>query len=174
VPLERAAVAALADGEMAGFLAARERVVTTLVAEVTEAVQAAGAARLVFVDSYGVTDGPDQEGPLVADRSWRFGVDPAAVARVCHGYSVMGYSRSVDRFRDDVEAYRRILPPDVPLSIVLSAVPPSCVEAADLPPKIALARGWGADWIEIYVYGLMRLSSLDWIRAALEEERGTP
>jgi hypothetical protein len=174
VPLERAAVAALADGEMAGFLAARERVVTTLVAEVTEAVQAAGPARLVFVDSYGATDDPDQVGPLVADRSWRFGVDPAAVARVCHGYSVIGYSRSLDRFRDDVEAYRRILPPEVPLSIVLSAVPPSCLEAADLPPKIALARGWGADWIEIYVYGLMRLSSLDWIRVALEEERGTP
>ena len=85
----------------------------------------------------------------------------------------MGYSRSLDGFRADVEAYRRILPADVPLSIVLAAIPPSCVEAADLPPKVALARGWDVEWVEFYVYGLMRLAGLDWIRTALrgEEDR---
>ncbi len=170
VPLERAAMGGLVEGEMAGYLGAREQVVTSLVAEVTQAVEAAGPARLVFVDSYGAGDGADQEGPLVADRSWRFGVDPAAVARVCHGYSILGYSRSVDRFRADVEAYRRILPADVPLSIVVTAIPPNCVGPADLPPKVALARGWGVEWLEFYVYGLMRLTGLDWIKTALRRE----
>jgi hypothetical protein len=169
VPLERGAVSALAGGEMAGLIEARERVVTTLVEEVTEAVEAAGPARFVFVDSYGSADGADQFGPLVVDRSWRFGVDPAAIARVSHGYSVLGYSRSPERFREDVEAYRRVLPAGVPLSVVLAALPPTCLEAADLPPKVALARGWDVEWVEFYVYGLMRLSALDWIRAALGE-----
>ena len=53
-------------GKWRGYLGAREQVVTSLVAEVTQAVEAAGPARLVFVDSYGAADGPDQEGPLVA------------------------------------------------------------------------------------------------------------
>ena len=101
------------------------------------------------------------------DTSWRFGVDVTAVAAACQGISTMGYSRSMERFRGDAEAYRERLGPDVPLSLVLRAMPPDCLEPADLPPKIALARRLGVDWVEFYTYGLMRLSGLDWIRSAV-------
>jgi hypothetical protein len=167
VPFERAAIASLGGGEMRGFLEAREGVVTSLVREVTAAVEAEGSTRFVFMDSMGADDAGDQSGPLVPDRSWRFGVDLPAVAAACHGISVMGYSRTMERFRADVEGYRAVLPRSVPLSIVLRAMPPDCLAAGDLPPKIAQAREWGMDWVEFYVYGLMRLSGLDWIREAL-------
>ncbi|HEU5431825.1 MAG TPA: hypothetical protein VFU81_09185, partial [Thermomicrobiales bacterium] len=42
VPLERTAVAALAGGEMSGLLAVREAVVSSLVGEIADAVEAAG------------------------------------------------------------------------------------------------------------------------------------
>jgi hypothetical protein len=168
IPLDRAAVASIADGAMAGLLDARERVVTSLVAGVTEEVErAAPGCRFVFMDSLGASDAGNQTGPLVADTSWRFGVDLRAVAAACHGISMMGYSRDDERFRADAQAYRDRLGPDQPLSLVLRAMPPDCLAAGELPPKIRVARELDVDWLEFYTYGLMRLSGLDWIRDAL-------
>jgi hypothetical protein len=166
VPLERPAVAALTGGEMVGFLAAREEVVSSLVGEITEAVEAAGPARFVFMDSMGAGETGDQVGPLVADRSWRFGIDVADVARHCHGLSAMGYSRSQTRFMADLKRYRDLLPADIPMSVVVRAMPPDCFSPDDLRPKLTAAESLGIDWAECFVYGLMRLEGLDWFRQA--------
>jgi hypothetical protein len=166
-PLERPAVAALLDGEMAALLAARESVVTSLVEEVTAAVEVAGPTQFVFMDSMGADDAGDQAGQLVVDRSWRFGVDVATVAHASHGLSIMGYSRSDERFRADVDAYRPVLPDETPLSLVLRAMPPDCLDPLELEPKVAYARALDIEWLEFYVYGLMRQDALDWIRRAL-------
>jgi hypothetical protein len=80
---------------------------------------------------------------------------------------MMGYSRDMARFEADARAYRALLSPGTPLSLVIRAMPPDCLAAADLPPKVRLARELDVDWLEFYVYGLMRLSGLDWIRDAL-------
>jgi hypothetical protein len=168
VPLERDAIAGLAAGHLGALLDARERVVTSLVAETTEAVErAAPDCRFVFMDSMVATDAGEQTGPPIVDTSWRFGVDIGAVAAACHGISMMGYSRTAQRFSADAHAYRERLGNDVPLSLVLRAMPPDCLEAGDLPPKIGVARDLRVDWVEFYTYGLMRLSGLDWIRDAL-------
>jgi hypothetical protein len=166
VPLEPAAVAALADGEMAGFLAVREDVVSSLVADITAAVEAAGTARFVFMDSMGADESGVQVGPFVADRAWRFGIDLAAVARSCHGMSVMGYSRDQDRFLADLNRYRDILPSGTLTSLVVRAMPPDCFGPDELRPKLAAAEALGIDWAECFVYGLMRLEGLDWFRQA--------
>ena len=166
VPCERAAVAAVAGGEMGAFLDVREQVVTSLVAEITAAVEAAGPARFVFMDSMGADETADQVGPLLADRSWRFGVNVADVARSCHGLAVMGYSRDDVRFRADLERYREIVPPTTPLSLVLRALPPHCFGPDDLRPKLAAAEQAGVDWVECFVYGLMRIEGVDWFRLA--------
>ena len=110
LPLEREAVATIAGGEMGGLLDVREEIVTSLVAEITDAVEAAGPARFVFMDSHGADEGADQTGSFIADRSWRFGIDLPAVARNCHGLAVIGYSRDDARFRADLDRYREILP----------------------------------------------------------------
>jgi hypothetical protein len=166
VPLERAAVAAIADGEVGGLLAAREATVTSLVAEITAAVEAARPARFVFMDSMGADELADQTGPLLADRSWRFGIDVAEVARNCHGLSVMGYSRDDTRFAADLNRYREVLPEPAPLSLVMRALPPQCEGADDLRSKLTMAEKAGVDWVEVFVYGLMRLEALDWFREA--------
>src|SRR4051794_360874 len=62
LPLEREAVATIAGGEMGGFLNAREAIVTSLFAEMRDAVEAAGPARFVFMDSHGADEGADQAG----------------------------------------------------------------------------------------------------------------
>ena len=165
VPLERTAVAALAGGELGGMLAMREGVVGSLVAEAAESVEAAGPARFVFMDSMGAGEGADQTGPPVADRAWRFGIDLPAVARSCHGVTALGYSRGFARFAADVERYREVLPEGTPLSLVVRTMPPDCLGPTDLGPKLAHAEKIGIDWVECYVYGLMRLEGLDWFRA---------
>jgi hypothetical protein len=168
VPLQRTAVVALAGGEMGGLLEARERTVTSLVREIADEVRrVAPGCRYVFMDSMGADETRDQSGDLVAERAWRFGVDLPEVAAACHGISMMGYSRDVARFEADGRAYRTLLAPGTPLSLVLRAMPPDCLAAADLPPKVRLARELEVDWLEFYVYGLMRLTGLDWIRDAL-------
>ena len=166
LPLEQDVVANLAAGELGGYLAARAETVTSLVAEVTAAVEAAGPARFVFMDSMGTSESGEQVGPFVADRSWQFGIDLPTVAARCHGLSVLGYSRAHGRFAQDLDRYRAILPEGPPLSLVLSAMPPDCSGTAELRPKLRLAENMGVEWVECFVYGLMRLEGLDWFRAA--------
>ena len=166
VPLERANVAACADGELGALLDVREETVTSLVAEITEAVEAAGQTRFVFMDSMGADESGDQVGPLVADRSWRFGINVADVAQSCHGVSVMGYSRGGARFEADLDRYREVVPSTTPMSLVVRALPPHCFGPEDLCPKLAAAEQARLDWVECFVYGLMRLEGLDWFRLA--------
>ena len=165
LPLEREAVATIADGEMGGFLEVREEIVTSLFAEILAAVEAAGPARFVFMDSHGADEGADQTGSFIADRSWRFGLDLPAVAQNCHGLAVLGYSRDDARFQADLTRYREILP-HTPLSLIMRTLPPQCLGPSDLRPKLLAAEQAGIDWVEYFVYGLMRLEALDWIREA--------
>jgi hypothetical protein len=165
-PFQRAAVAAFFDGEMGAMLDAREETVTSLVGEITEAVEAAGPARFVFMDSMGAGESGEQTGPFVADRSWQFGIDLPAVTRNCHGLSVMGYSRDNRRFREDLDRYRELLPATAAISLVVRAMPPDCYGLDELRPKLLTAAGAGIHWIECFVYGLMRLEGLDWFRLA--------
>ena len=166
MPLERAMLGALADGELGAFLDVREETVTSLVAEITAAVEAAGETRFVFMDSMGADEGADQAGSLVADRSWRFGINLPNVAQHCHGVSVLGYSRDDPRFEADLHRYREVLPNTTPMSLVLRALPPHCYGPDDLRPKLAVAEQAGVDWVECFAYGLMRLEGLDWFRMA--------
>jgi hypothetical protein len=147
-------------------------VVTSLVAETAQAVATAGPARLVFVDSHGADDAADQVGPTVASRAWRFGIDLAEVSRRAHAVSVMGYSRDLARFRLDIDAYLPFAHPDSPLSAMLRAMPPDCLGAEDLRPKLEHLAQRGVDWVDWYVYSLMRLEGLDWIRQAWPDVQG--
>ena len=104
--------------------------------------------------------------PFVADRSWQFGIDLPAVTRNCHGLSVMGYSRDNRRFREDLDRYRDLLPATTPISLVVRAMPPDCYGLDELRPKLLTAAEAGIEWVECFVYGLMRLEGLDWFRLA--------
>jgi hypothetical protein len=78
----------------------------------------------------------------------------------------MGYSRDNRRFRADLNRYRELLPATTPVSLVVRAMPPDCYGLDELRPKMLAAAEARIDWIECFVYGLMRLEGLDWFRLA--------
>jgi hypothetical protein len=77
----------------------------------------------------------------------------------------MGYSRDNRRFREDLDRYRDLLP-TTPISLVVRAMPPDCFGPDELRPKLVTAAEASIDWVECFVYGLMRLEGLDWFRLA--------
>jgi hypothetical protein len=150
--------------ELLGYTAARERTVSSLVADVAAAAREHGAA-LEFIDLSGAVKGyatgRPTGGPARAI-AWQSGVDIAAVASACDGIEAVTYAADVDRVRDDLDAYG-----DAAVSIILRPAPPDCDGPENLRAKVELARGRGLRRVDFYHYGLMRLDALDTIRAAL-------
>lgn len=162
-------LAPLADGELGAFLTARQAIVTSLVAEVAEAVAAVGSTRLTMMDmsgaAKGYATGQPTGDPAAAD-AWRDGVDPAATARAAHALSVIGYAQDPARLRLDLDAYAALLPAERPLSVALRPMPPDCDSAPNLAAKLAVLRDHNVAWADFYHYGFVRLSALDLIREA--------
>ena len=148
----------------------RQKTVTSLVTDVADE-----GSRLVFLDRTGPlradADGRAAEGMLAAEAmlaaedAWRFGVDPAAVARAAHGYAILAYSGDVDRLRTAVGAYRTACPPETPLRVVLRPGPPETDSADHLVAKVAAVQD-AADAVDFQHYGLNTYAHLDRIAAA--------
>lgn len=138
------------------YARARTSVVTSLAAEVADAVAAEGS-RLVFVDlagaMLGYADGLPAEG-LAADAAWRLGIDPAALGRVVPGYAVLAYARETERVAADIAAYRAALGDGVTLRAVLRPGRPDTTSADHLSAKVTRARAAGADAVDFYHHAL--------------------
>ena len=178
VPLEHDAVGTLFGGEMRPFLDVRQSIVTSLIAEVTQAVRdERSACRVVVMDwsgGLGSYRSGEAEGGLSCERAWQDGVDLADVAASCDGLCVLGYSRDLDRLRRDVHAYRTLIGMDRSLSIALRPMAPDCRSPQDLAERLSVVQSVDPDWVEFYHYGLMRRENLDWIAAALESTADSP
>jgi hypothetical protein len=156
-------------GDLVPYLDVRAETVTTLVAEAAETAAAAGK-RLVFMDLSGAVKGYATGRPTggpAAEVAWRFGIDLAALERVCPEVEVLGYAADVERLRLDLETYGHILE-GRPFSVALRPSPPDCESAENLAAKLGLARELGAARVDFYHYGFVRLEALDWIRAAID------
>jgi hypothetical protein len=170
-PLDRAAAAELADGEMAGYLAARTSCVTGLVAEVAEAVRGQGA-RLSFCDLSGALKGyasGDPTGEAAAATSWVLGVDIGQLAEAGARIGALGYTADPGRLRLDLASYTRLLA-GRPFALTLRPMPPDAPSAENLRAKVAAAHEFPVEELSFYHYGLARLEALDWIREALATE----
>jgi hypothetical protein len=170
LPVTREAMGGLADGALGAMLDARRAVVTGLVAEIAEAVGAAGPARAIAMDMSGAALGyatGAPTGPLAHTRAWEDGLDLPELARACHGLSVLAYARDPGRVDADLAAYRRLLPAGTRLSVGMRPMPPDCLAAEEMGPKVAALRANGVESMDVYHYGLMRLLHLDWVGAAL-------
>ena len=162
--LSRDEVAALVKGELGGYLAARERIVTSLVEEVANEAHAAGVG-FELIELSGAEKGYATGRPTGAPApamAWQLGVDLDGVAAACDGIEAIGYAAEADRLRLDLEAYG-----EAAASVILRPAAPDCESAENLREKIELARELGLGRIDFYHYGLMRLDALDRIRAAL-------
>lgn len=144
------------------FSLARRGTVTTLAAQVAEAVADEGS-RLIFIDLTGAVKGYADglpTGGLAASDAWRIGVDPAAVGSVVPGYAVLAYAREAARVAADLDAYRAALGPDRELRAVLRPGPPDTASAGHLEDKVK-ASAATADAVDFYAYGLAPFHVLD-------------
>jgi hypothetical protein len=167
--IDRDEIGAMAGGEMAGYMEARQHRVTTLVAEAADAV-AGTRTRFTFMDLSGAVKGyatGQPTGDAAPTIAWKLGVDLSGVAGACDGLEAIGYAFEPDRLRFDLEAYRAFLPPDGALMSALRPMKPDCDGPQNLARKLEAARALGLARVDFYHYGFMRLAQLDWIGEAL-------
>jgi hypothetical protein len=169
VELELVEAQALAGGEMAGYLAERDRIVWTLAAEAAEAAAGEGA-RFAFMDASGAikgyADGRPTGGPAT-EIAWRLGADLARLARACGRLEAIAYAADPNRIQFDLDAYRGLLPPNGTLAAALRPMLPDCDSTENLAAKLRVCRQLGLERVDLYHYGFAPLEALDRIQEAL-------
>ena len=146
---------------MAGYLEMRERVVTTLQAEVTEAARASWRGVLARVDFAPLRPGG------VADCRLRSGYNVAAMRGLVDRQDPTLYTPSAAVIGEQLRAYRDALPPGTALMPALRAIRPQTESRDALLAAVRECREGGATALSFYNYGFMRLETLGWIRDAL-------
>jgi hypothetical protein len=166
--LTRDLLAVFEDEQLLGYLDARVETVTSLVAEVSAAVDE--GTSVAFLDLSGAEKGfatGQPTGDAAPTIGWQVGVDVASLAEACDIIEATGYAADPDRLSVDLDAYRPLLADPSQLGLMLRPMPPDCRSADNLAAKIALARERGLKRIDFYHYGFCRLRSLDWMRQSL-------
>lgn len=162
-------VAGLADGELGGYLEARQATVTSLAREAAE-VATAGGSRLTFIDLSGARKGfvaGEPTGHPAPRTAWREGIDASQLAQVCDAVEAVAYARDLNRIRTDIEAYRELMPDPARLAVIMRPMPPDSHSVDDVVAKVELARHLAIEELDFYHYGFARLNRLDWLREAL-------
>ncbi|MFG3051327.1 hypothetical protein ACGFZP_10330 [Kitasatospora sp. NPDC048239] len=151
---EPGALDELAGGALAAYVDASAATVTSLAAEVAEEAQRHGM-RLSFMDGGGPGTG------------WLSGIDLPALAKAAHQIETLGYAKTPEAVREKIAAFalHGVRPQD--MAVILRPMASDCDGPANLAAKITVLRELGVPEVEFYNYGLMRLSSLDRIGAAL-------
>ncbi|MFI6444994.1 hypothetical protein [Kitasatospora sp. NPDC050543] len=151
---EHMALDSLAGGALAAYVDAAAGTVTSLTAELAEAAADLGM-RLTFMDGGGPGKG------------WLSGIDLPALAKAAHRIETLGYARTPQAVREKVAAFalHGVAPRD--MAVILRPMASDCDGPANLAAKIDTLRELGVPEVEFYNYGLMRLSSMDRIGAAL-------
>ncbi|MFC1439516.1 hypothetical protein ABUW04_14745 [Streptacidiphilus sp. N1-10] len=144
----------LAGGALAAYIDAAAATVTSL-AEEAAAVATEHGMRLTFMDG----DGPGK-GRLS-------GIDLPALAKAVHGIETLGYAPTPEQVREKVAAFALYGVDPSALAVILRPMSQDCEGAANLAAKIRVLDELGVPEVEFYNYGLMRLSSMDRIGAAL-------
>jgi hypothetical protein len=158
---------AFADGALGRFAATRQRIVASLVQQITDAVHAARpSTRVIYLDpsgaSLGYATGRPSTTRLATQIAWRDGLDLGALARAADGIGMLGYFADPARFQRELAAYREL---GTDLEVVLRPMPPDTSSAEALQTRVASLRG--VRDVSFYHYGFMRLENLGWIKAAL-------
>ncbi|MFE2409814.1 hypothetical protein ACFXDE_15870 [Kitasatospora sp. NPDC059408] len=151
---EPGALDELADGAFAAYVDASAATVTSLAAELSAQARRHGM-RLSFMDGGGPGKG------------WLSGIDLPALAGAADQIETLGYARTPEAVREKIAAFalHGVRPQD--MAVILRPMSSDCDGPENLAAKLAVLRELGVPEVEFYNYGLMRLSSLDRIGAAL-------
>jgi hypothetical protein len=167
--LTRDEVGRMAGGDVDGYLRMRERVVTSLTAELRQVLSAAGV-RLTFLDPSGAYKGYATGRPTGSPSpsiAWQLGLDLAGLAGASDDIEILGYAADPAWIAGDMAAYREVLGPGPRLVVALRPTAPDSTAVNNLRAKVELAVRHEVSRLDFYHYGLMRLDSLDRIRLAL-------
>lgn len=157
------------SGELAAYLGARSETVTGLAGLVQEALEGSGT-KLAFMDPSPTVTAPTAAGSkrdCVQDVPWRFGIDPAGLARACDQIAILAYAEDPAAVASDVDSYAAAVGQACDLRVGLSPMPPGCPDAANLREKLRGIMQSSVRDVDFYHYGFMRLETLDVIRSAL-------
>lgn len=168
--LSPAAAAQAGGDELLAYLHAQAEVVTSLVAAASEAASGNGTA-LSFIDpsvsSVSYQDGT-MSGPAGAERGWQAGIDARSIARAGAVVEVCAYLSDLDRFGQELAAYRAAVPAPGSLSVVVRPGRPDATSPAEMAAKARAVAAAGCPELNFYGYGLYRLGALDLVRGAVE------
>ena len=160
-----------ARDELAAYARVRMHVVTSLVAQVREAMSGSGVA-LSFMDHAGamshVMAGTSADDDVLLS-SRKLGIDVGAVAAVCDEIGVLGYVDTGERLRKMLASYIGALGEGSNLSVALRPLVPDCRSEAAFAEKVAAVLDSPASGVSFYHYAMMPLNRLDWIRNALAD-----
>ncbi len=141
----------LADPDWAGLTACRARTVTTLVAELREALPR--EVRLAVIPSVQTPN----------SLCWREGSDLAALASVADRLEVPAYQQGAEAIAADIADVRLSAGDAAAVGFIFRPTWPHVSGPEELATCVAAARAAGADRLSFYNYGHVRLESLDWI-----------
>jgi hypothetical protein len=102
---------------------------------------------------------------------WLSGIDLPALAKAVPQVETLGYAKTAAEVREKVAAFALHGVAPAALAVILRPMAKDCDSAENLAEKVATLRELGVPELEFYHYGLMRLSSLDRIGAALGHTR---
>ncbi len=165
---------ASARDDLARYVDVRTATVTSLVAEVREALAPRGVP-LAFIDHAGtmshVMHGVERDDEVtLASRT--LGIEPAAAAAASDEYCVLGYLDTPERVAALLASYRRVLGPQARISMALRPLLPDCQSEDNLAAKLAAVRAAAVAGVDFYHYAMMPLNRLDWIRRSLAASAG--
>ncbi len=142
------------DPDWRAFTAWRTATVTSLVAEIRDAMQWAVGLAIV----------PTTQSPN--SLCWIEGSDLAQLSTIAR-LEVPAYQRGLAAITADVLAVASAAGPDARVGYILRPSP-NLSSAEELAQAIAMIAGTGATGVSFYNYGHLRLGALDWIRSAVQ------
>lgn len=158
--------------ELTAYVDARMQVVTSLAAEVREALAPAGI-KLSFIDHAGamshVMAGTSADDDVLLS-SRKLGIDVPGVAAVCDEVCALGYVDTRARLEALLARYAVSVGSRASLSLMLRPLARDCADEANFSAKVALALDAPVAGIGFYHYAMMPLDRLDWIRRALGKD----
>lgn len=149
-------------GEFSGFLELRQVALTSLLAEIAEAVRESSSTRLAMLD-FGplFPNGPD-------GRAWENGTDLSRQLPLLDEIHPTFYFADVEIHRQKVEQYVELLAHEKPMIAALRAILPQTDSEDSLRNQLKPLAPHAAGF-SFYNYGFMPLPTLDWIGTVTRE-----
>lgn len=122
------------DGELGRSLAVRQAIITSLNAEVAEAVAAVGSTNYTFMGNVDVGAPGDSPAPA---SGWVTGADMPALARSVQALQAIGYARDPEEVRRIVARFEELPMEGKPLSVAKRPMLPDCDSPENLAAKVA-------------------------------------